>query len=495
MSIVHSVSAQLNVDEVDRHLKEFPRARLAFEEVLNEFKDDELKRKAAFFIFNNMKNHYSETVIWVDSLGKALDYDELNYSDYKTSIHAFRQKTRLNKVKPKISRIFDGDTISADYIINHINMILKTWNKPWNKHLEFEDFCEYVLPYRVMNEPVQYYQNIFFERFEPFLDSLSDNGVDYELQCLVNMEIHKGYQNTFQREDPRYRLPLQGPLNLMHRKQGDCTNMVNYASYAMRSLGVPVTVDFTPWYSTSTGRHFWNVTWDKNGKASIFVGTRNNPGTYLIPRELGKVFRFKYSNNKDWIAHFLPENKLPHGFFRKKHIFDVTPEYGPCTDLVFNLNVKTDSPYAYISVFNGLNWKAVFFGKLNSQNKVCFKNMGRGAVYLPQIFKNNRFHSVAYPKLLRKDGTIEELRPDLKRRRCISIKEAEKYLIFRPGKKYALYYWDGKWKQLGLKVAQNHQALHFHDVPLNALLLLVPEYTNKKDRVFTIDVNGNREWW
>jgi hypothetical protein len=121
--------------------------------------------------------------------------------------------------------------------------------------------------------------------------------------------------------------------------------------------------------------------------------------------------------------------------------------------------------------------------------------MGRGAVYLPQRFTNNKFEPAAYPKLVRKDGRIEELKPDLQQSRNIMITEKERYLIFRPGKKYALYYWEGKWKPIAIKIAKNHEALSFNNVPLNALLLLVPEYTNKKDRIFTINSNGKREWW
>jgi hypothetical protein len=324
--ICYHTKAQPNIRKPSNCEEKTAKVEDTLNKVLAEFKNDELKRKAAIFLFENMAYHYSENVIWIDSLGKKLDYEELDYPDFKASINAFKEKTSARKIKPKILKIWDKDSITANYVINHINMVFKYRNKPWNKHLNFEEFCEYVLPYRMMNEPLQTYQDVYAKTFCHFSDSLQQNGNNYELQCLVNMEINKGYLNTFQRTNPKYSLPLQGPLNLMHRTQGDCTNMVNYASYAMRTLGLPVAVDFTPWYATSTGRHFWNVTWNEKGKASIFVGTSKNPGEYLIPRELGKVFRFRYSENKEWITNYLPENQIPRGFFRNRHLLDVTTE-------------------------------------------------------------------------------------------------------------------------------------------------------------------------
>jgi hypothetical protein len=61
---------------------------------------------------------------------------------------------------------------------------------------------------------------------------------------------------------------------------------------------------------------------------------------------------------------------------------------------------------------------------------------------------------------------------------------------------YKLFYWDNKWNLIGVqKAADGTHELQFDKVPRNALLLLVPEYTQRKERPFTITDSGERLWW
>lgn len=43
----------------------------------------------------------------------------------------------------------DAEKIKASYLIKNIEEAFKVWNKPWNLFLTFEEFCEYILPYKV----------------------------------------------------------------------------------------------------------------------------------------------------------------------------------------------------------------------------------------------------------------------------------------------------------------------------------------------------------
>jgi hypothetical protein len=101
-----------------------------------------------------------------------------------------------------------------------------------------------------------------------------------------------------------------------------------------------------------------------------------------------------------------------------------------------------------------------------------------------------------YPVVINKNKQPTELKPDLQHPRSVTITEEDKYLYFRAGKKYKLFYWNNKWQLAGLQTAQQdvHQ-LKFDNVPRNALLLLVPEYTQRKERPFTINDAGERQWW
>ena len=57
-------------------------------------------------------------------------------------------------------------------------------------------------------------------------------------------------------------------------------------------------------------------------------------------------------------------------------------------------------------------------------------------------------------------------------------------------------YWDNTWKLLEVRTTGfGTHALTFNNVPRNALFLLIPEYSQGKERPFTINENGEREWW
>ncbi|HEY0058717.1 MAG TPA: hypothetical protein VGB56_06250, partial [Flavisolibacter sp.] len=74
--------------------------------------------------------------------------------------------------------------------------------------------------------------------------------------------------------------------------------------------------------------------------------------------------------------------------------------------------------------------------------------------------------------------------------------EQPKYLVYRPGKKYTLHYWNNGWVALGTKeFIEGSPSLDFDEVPRNALLLLVPEYSKGKDRPFIITDEGQRLWF
>jgi hypothetical protein len=76
------------------------------------------------------------------------------------------------------------------------------------------------------------------------------------------------------------------------------------------------------------------------------------------------------------------------------------------------------------------------------------------------------------------------------------LHQQDGYLIYRSGKKYTLFYWDRQWKEATTKVYQgDDMKLVFENVPDKTLLLLRPEYSEGKERVFTVDDDGVRHWW
>ncbi|HBL72448.1 MAG TPA: hypothetical protein DD409_06005 [Bacteroidales bacterium] len=164
-------------------------------------------------------------------------------------------------------------------------------------------------------------------------------------------------------------------------------------------------------------------------------------------------------------------------------------------DIAVKLDQETPTnDIAYVSVLNGLTWRLAWWGRVN-EGKAVFTDLCCGAVYLPMVRKDQKMVPAAYPCLLRKDKSLQLLKPDETQLRSVSLAQQDKFLLFRPGKKYMLYYWQNQWRPIGVKIAKGPDPLTFDRVPSNALLLLVPEYSEGKERPFTVDDTGKREWW
>lgn len=102
-----------------------------------------------------------------------------------------------------------------------------------------------------------------------------------------------------------------------------------------------------------------------------------------------------------------------------------------------------------------------------------------------------------YPVAYTKDKEIIELSPDTSLTRNIKLSEEAGYLTYRAGKYYTLYYWDKEWIPVGSKhpVSIKDKELMFEGVPHNCLLLLLPEYTQGKERPFIITEEGSIIWF
>jgi hypothetical protein len=90
--------------------------------------------------------------------------------------------------------------------------------------------------------------------------------------------------------------------------------MAVLTAFAMRVLGTPVTIDFTPqWINSDTG-HSWNFVCDCLGRHISFMGTQSNSGmphqgnTLLKSKAYGGRLpkNFNYFGFQDIFCNFVP---------------------------------------------------------------------------------------------------------------------------------------------------------------------------------------------
>jgi len=477
------------------------------EKVISHYRglNDTTKLSAAYFLIENMEGQcYSITKI-VDTSGNSVDFDVLDYPNYKAMVAGWDSvESKIGSIDFKRDTlIYDVNNISAKYLIENIDLAFEAWEKPWAKQLTFDQFCEYILPYRSSNEPIESWRRQLYERYNWIEDSIIDITNPTEACSLINSELTSWY--VF---DPRfYRHPTDLGLSEMFEfKKGRCEDMTNLAIYAMRAQGVPVMSDYTPAWPNTGNNHAWNATLTKDNKVVIFMGGQTNPYDYKLANKKAKVYRKTFGRQKSSLAMTAPDYEKIPGWLRSSHYIDVTKDYITATDVKLKLQRgKPDSVnYAYLYVFNSGDWKAIHWGNINNDS-VTFTDMGMDIAYLPCYYKDGNFIPAGNQFILKYNGSISETIADTINTISINLYSTTRKVTkkatdeiekasFKDGAEYELFYWNDDWIKVDAKPAVKERPLHFDRVPSNALYWLVEKDSKKEERIFTV-VDGGVKWW
>lgn len=440
------------------------------------------------FIKSNISFHYTDNYFWQDSVGDKVNFDELNYTDFNSAVKRFEEiKIEKGKLTPIVVRIDDKHLLTPDILRNNIEA---TYSSAAFSKYSKDILNNYLLPYRNFSEPIHNWRQIYKDRFIYFKD---EKDTKKTIQNIID-NVKQWYLCTYgieKRADP---LPFLGALQILHRKKGGCEDVANLMSFALRSIGIPSSIDIIPYWGTSSGGHVLNSAFDTNGDVIHFDALVNSDSLYELGREPAKVFRKTYAINPNLISNKMKSLDIPDfGLLREKNYIDVTREYCNVSDISFDVPDSIIENIIYASVFNGGNWKPIWFGE-RRDSIVHFTDMVEGVLYTPYIYSGSKLRAIGHPKAYT-NGAIKEFEPS-DETHTIILKELPGYLKFRGGVQYGLYYYDNRWIKLGRSVpTETTTHLRFKNVPKNAVLLLKPIDSKGKERPFTIDENGERLWW
>ena len=123
--------------------------------------NDRLKFKAACFLISNMPYHrsryslelpgsYLQYFKMVDSIGHVIP--DANHNDSLTRALS-RQYALLSLPTGKVNQVNDVQQITAEFLIENIDEAFYEWqHSPLFKDIPFDDFKEWILPYRTVDE-------------------------------------------------------------------------------------------------------------------------------------------------------------------------------------------------------------------------------------------------------------------------------------------------------------------------------------------------------
>jgi len=396
---------------------------------------DSLKLKAAEFLIQNMPEHYSRKYDRSSGVFAALDtasYFQNEFSnDTKIKIvdslmQVYNAMNAEDSMARDSSLMNDINIIDAGYLIGNIETAFRALQKaPWCKQVTFQDFCDYILPYRVRNEQVQSWRPVFYQKYH---NQATKSGAthlkDVFKEMKWNTETETSLSAIFNEHYPHE----QTLADISKGKIGACETVCFYAVSAMRSAGLPVALDYIPhWGNTNSSNHhishlidrstaptllsndnnnIYLNTWgivdfssDFNGNHHVFTTADMPKGLYVQHiKTIPKVYRYMYSTNEDLrhINQTVPDQYIA-PFFRGLNLKDVTEDYIKTGSV--HLNVKPSfSKYqvAYLCTFDVNGWQAIALNKIKN-NTVVFKKVGFNVMYLPSVYDRGKFIPIDKP--------------------------------------------------------------------------------------------------
>jgi hypothetical protein len=409
--------------------------RAEMEKVLKHYETEPLKLKAARFLIENMPGHVSyRNQAYIEKYYNEIDSVN-QYASRSNDELADLYKSIIDKYSKTLSLVQDLQIISADYLIDNIDRAFDDWqNGNWATHLNFEEFCEYLLPYKAaecqkfdnwreyLSSPV--YGDLQYLPYSAHSHHSAYWAYHTVLQTLIQINKTSITRNIYL----RLRYPVRRMHSLMHtllKKDCEDYSIVNIST--LRAKGIPAMMDFTPFWPNRNLGHGWGVILDNTSKNHWTQWLDIHEHSYL-DTPIAKIFRHCYAINPELMELNMSEKNVP-AIFRDIHITDVTDEYCRTSDLTVNLDIH-HGKYAYLSVFNTADWRPIQWGKISGK-KAVFKKMGRDVVYLPfcMTAEQQRLVPAAPPFILTVLGEIKYIVPDTVQQQTLTL--TRKYPAFR----------------------------------------------------------------
>lgn len=424
--------------------------RSELEKVIEHYKGDSLKREAACFLIRNMVYHFG-------------------YNGRE--------------------RVEDITSVSADYLINNIDLAFQIWPKPWNKTVSFEDFCRYILPYRAIYEPPHTLRKEFMETYVPLLDSLQIDDT-FEANSILQKKLKQtvAYVNI-----TSINYPTVEEIHLTGNAK--CDGLAMYGVNVMRAAGIPATTEYTVW-SRRDGEHYWCTFLNQDGKFYPF--SPNDEGPDMLRRNLTNPF---VTPAKVYRLEFAPLHPIQikstdnyRTFLKNPTLTAVTEQFlAPVADITTTCDFPASSAkgLVYLCTFNNNNWRPFALSERNGEECVFTNIVGDDIFIIAEYNERSgtQLHYLTYPFYMDKKGNITKIKADPLRKGTLFIASA------KPGQQEvprSINLWVPEKESftiLNTVIDSISGGLHINDIPQGALfkaLISLPGQ-QPQDRIFIIN--------
>ncbi len=404
--------------------------RAELEKVLEHFQDDPEKLAAAKFLITNMSAHVSFYGDEIENFYRdAEDVLSLNVSpEEQHGMILTQSKTKYKSLQENVGG--DAFLIKSDFLIRNIDLAFDQWkNQSWCSHLTFDEFCEWLLPYKIVDgQKLDDWRDTVMNNFTDTIKVMSPYDERGHTILGASEAIRTEIVNKIK---PRVVWGVTHGYSLyssdLYSKwtYGTCEDYVNLGVMTFRSMGIPAVVDEVPIWGRKNWGHTWYTILTDNGRELSNADCIISPigfGSFYPYERFPKVFRRTFSINPE-IQEYQSKSKFRYPF--ATCVQDVTEKYSRTSDIEIEINNKINKDkYVYISMLvnrGGPEWQIIDFGKVKHK-KACFSKMGRNNMYMVLGFNGKALTPISSPFILKKNGTIQYINADTVHTQSVKIK-------------------------------------------------------------------------
>ncbi|WP_291529098.1 discoidin domain-containing protein [Bacteroides sp. UBA939] len=382
-------------------LEDVIRENPQLQEVLKRYEADTLKLRAAEFLIMNLPYYYSFE-------GEQVEHYRKQFELFGTGLYTPGEvQDSIRKLYGHInlsSSTFKSDMeLTPDFLIDNIEWAFKVREEqPWGKYVPFDDFCEYVLPYRIADEPLKPWREKVYNAFNPILDSVRALPEAQDPLFVSRVLIDSISRIKFHFTGQFEKGPHVGP-DLVDWHSGNCRETADMLIYIFRALGIPCGCDYMPLRGDANVAHFWNFILDKDGESYYMYenGVIDPVRKYWGIKS--KIYRQTFSRNEAVVQGMRKEMEAVPLSLRFPNFIDVTRLYSGKYARVLNIpreklfHEVPEEEVVYLCSPMWMDWLPMAWAH-PAGNDVSFADVEGGVIFRLCIYdKDGRLVPVSDP--------------------------------------------------------------------------------------------------
>lgn len=385
---------------------EIVKSNASLNEVLQRYESDSLKRLAAEFLIQNLPYHYSyegETMTHYSKLYELFGTGLYSVEEARDSIRKLYGEIDFNQLETR----YDME-ISSDYLIENIEWAFKVWNEqPWGKNVSFSDFCEYILPYRLKNEPLKSWREKVYNKYNPMLDSVRKLPEATDPLFVARVLLDSVSKNRFHFSSSLGYGPHIGP-DLVDWNSGNCRESSDMISYIFRAVGIPCGCDYMPLRGDANVAHFWNFVLDRYGDSHYMYEEKVPEPVRSYWGIKSKIYRQTFSLNKAMAMKMNSNIEDIYPTFRYPCFLDVTRLYSGKKARTLSVpqeklfHAVSEDEIVYLCGATKMKWEPLAWTHPKGDD-IVFNDVEGGVVFQLAIYKSNNLVPISVPFELNMD--------------------------------------------------------------------------------------------